>query len=168
MMHMSQDQEVRAERLLALTQRVGFTVWQLQELEGATAQYFVMVCQATQGMGEESGQTLVNKAKSKTFGATITQLAKAKQLDPDTQTDFQTLLAERNWLVHHSRADSRSAIHDEKIFHKRVERIDAIADAAQKLIKSLGRHAETFARDHGISLSHIDDLTAQTLATWHS
>ena len=39
----------KAERLAAITQKVGFTLWQLQELEGATAVYFVLVAQARRG-----------------------------------------------------------------------------------------------------------------------
>jgi uncharacterized protein YutE (UPF0331/DUF86 family) len=162
-----QEQETKAHRLYALTQRVGFALWQLQELEGASAQYFVLVCQATAGMGEDLGRALVEKAKIKTFGATITQLAKAKRLEPDTQKRFQTLLAERNWLVHYSRADSRDAIHNENAFRAVVQRLDNIAEEAHQLVKNVGARAKAFVQDHGVSLAHIDELAAQTLKTWH-
>ena len=36
----------RAVRLAEITQGVGFALWQLQELEGSTALYFVLVAQA--------------------------------------------------------------------------------------------------------------------------
>jgi len=84
------DQLLKADRLHAVTQRVGFALWQLQELEGASAQYYVLVVHAKPGMGFEAGQALVDKAQSKTFGSTITQLAKAKQLPQEVETRFQT------------------------------------------------------------------------------
>jgi hypothetical protein len=67
----------RAERLAEITQRVGFTLWQLQELEGVAATYFVLLAAAKRGMGTEAGELLVAKAKGRTFGATITQLQAA-------------------------------------------------------------------------------------------
>ena len=97
-----------ANRLSAVTQTVGFALWQLQELEGASAQYFVLLAQAEKGMGLVAGAALIEKAQSKTFGATIHQIAKAGLLSPELETRFTNLLAERNWLVHSSRATSRS------------------------------------------------------------
>ena len=44
-----------AERLKIITQRIGFALWQIQELEGVSAQYFVIVTQAKKGMGEAAG-----------------------------------------------------------------------------------------------------------------
>jgi len=102
------DQLLNADRLNAVTQRVGFALWQLQELEGTSAQYCVLVVHATPGMGLMAGQALVDKAQSKTFGSTITQLTKAKQLPREVEKRFQALLVERNWLVHSSQSSSRT------------------------------------------------------------
>jgi hypothetical protein len=38
-----QEQQDKSELLHALTQRVGFAVWQLQDLEAASATYFVLL-----------------------------------------------------------------------------------------------------------------------------
>jgi len=100
----------KANRLFAITQQVGFALWQLQELEGACATYYVLVEEAEFGMGEETGNALEEKAKKKTFGATIHKLGKAGLLTEDVEVRFKDLLSERNWLVHSSRASSRIAI----------------------------------------------------------
>ena len=62
-----------ADRLSAITQKVGFALWQLQELEGVSAQYFVLLVQAEKGMGLNEANALIEKAQHKTFGATIHQ-----------------------------------------------------------------------------------------------
>lgn len=95
-----EERLMKADRLHAITQRVGYALWQLQQLEGSTAQYFVLVVEARPGMGLAAGEVLTEKALSRTFGATITQLTKAKQLPQAVETQFKALLAERNWLVH--------------------------------------------------------------------
>jgi hypothetical protein len=35
-----------------ITQRIGFALWQIQERERFSAQYFVLLAQAKKGMGE--------------------------------------------------------------------------------------------------------------------
>jgi hypothetical protein len=92
-------------------------------------QYYVLVVHAKPGMGFEAGQALVDKAQSKTFGSTITQLAKAKQLPQEVEARFQTVLKERNWLVHGSRSSSRNAIHDDQACNLRMP---ATAGAARE------------------------------------
>lgn len=90
----------RANRLAEISQRVGFAVWQLQELESASAQCFVLLAQATKGMGLEAGNNLLEKASKKTFGNTVRRMTKANLLSATLGTRFLNLLAERNWLVH--------------------------------------------------------------------
>ena len=41
----------KANRLRESTQRIGFAIWQIQELEGVSAQYFVLTAQAQKGNG---------------------------------------------------------------------------------------------------------------------
>jgi hypothetical protein len=113
-------------------------LWQLQELEGCTAIYFVLLTQASKGMGEGIGEALVEKAQSKTFGATIKQLEKANLLPMNLAKRYISLLEERNWLVNRSCTDSRGAIHHELIAQKPLLRLDAIADEAAALLKMIG------------------------------
>src|SRR5471032_1221008 len=98
-----QDQIQRAERLGALAEQIGFALWQLQVLETCAAQCYVLMVQATRGMGLDEGEVLFTKAQSKTFGTTVKSLTKAAVLTPELSTRLAMLLEERNWLVHRSR-----------------------------------------------------------------
>ncbi|MDB6090292.1 MAG: hypothetical protein JWN85_3076 [Gammaproteobacteria bacterium] len=161
------DQLAKAERLDAITHRVGYALWQLQELEGATAQFYVQIVQATPGMGVAAGEALTEKALSKTFGSTITQLVKAKRLPNAMEARFKALLSERNWLVHSSRSTNRKAVHEDDACHRLIQRLDRIADEALALLIAVGTHAEAFAKKHGVSTNEIDRLVAETLKKWH-
>ncbi len=158
----------RADRLADITQRVGFALWQLQELEGCAAQCFVLLAQAKQGMGVVAGEALVEKAQGKTFGATINQMAKASLLQPELAQRFSSLLAERNWLVHKSRADSRHVIHDHAATQALRGRLDAIADESLVLLKAIAKLAEDFVRRHGVSAEYIDRTAQQLLQQWQT
>lgn len=161
------NEMLKANRLEAITQRVGFALWQLQELEGTTAQYYVLVVHAKPGMGVAAGQELLDKALCKTFGSTITQLVKAEQLLQTVEARFKALLAERNWLVHSSRSSSCDAVHNDQACNRLIERLNAIAEEARLLLKEVGAQAEAFVKSHGISTKNIDQLAEQALKRWH-
>jgi len=158
----------KAERLHAITQQIGFALWQLQELEGVSAQYYVLVALATKGMGLKAGNALVEDAQRKTFGTTISKLVKAKYLPPDVEPRFQALLKERNWLVHSSRSTSRDAIHNDTACSKVIARIEAIAEEASLLLKVVSRAVKAYVRQHGIPPEKIDEIAAETLKSWHN
>jgi len=82
------EQFRREDRLDAITSRIGFALWQLQELEGVAAIYFVMTQQATVGMGVTAGQALVEKAQAGTFGTIVKKLIKTEALTPELNLRF--------------------------------------------------------------------------------
>ena len=160
-------QLANAERLQAVTQRVGFALWQLQELEGAAAQFYVLVALAKRGMGIELGTALVVDAQAKTFGTTVSKLVKANHLPADIEPRLQELLKERNWLVHGSLSSSRSAIFSDSACAALLERLDAIAEESRRLLKAIGTAAEAHVQKHGVTAKQIEELAAETLKAWH-
>ena len=157
-----------AERLSAITRQIGFSLWQLQELEGVSAQYFVLLAQAEKGMGIAAGRALVEKAQSKTFGTTIHQMAKSGLLTPELEVRFTNLLAERNWLIHKSRATSRSAIHSDSAMHELLLRVGAMAEESNRLLDEITVLVESFVRKHGITERHITETANRLLEQWHA
>lgn len=161
------NQLLKADRLAAIAKRVGFALWQLQDLEKTTAQYYVLVVHTKPGMGIAAGQELLDKAQNKTFGSTITQLVKAQKLPEALESKFKLLLSERNWLVHDSRSGSRDAVHNDQACSRLVERLDAIAEEARILLKEVGIEVEAFVKNNGVSTEKIDQLAEKILKEWH-
>jgi hypothetical protein len=157
-----------ANRLSEITQRIGYALWQIQELEGVSATYYVLVEKATFGMGVVAGNELEEEAKKKTFGVTIHKIVKAGLLSAEIESRITSLLMERNWLVHSSRADSRNAIHSDNEMRKVLTRLNKIADEALYLLKHIGSLTEKYAKDHGVTSSYIDEKSKEILKQWHS
>lgn len=157
----------KAERFNNITQRIGFALWQIQELEGISAEYFVLITQAKKGMGENAGNALVEKAKKKTFGSTIHNISKKGLLSADIKDRFFSLLKERNWLVHSSRADSRNAIHSDKVMEKLILRIENMASEALSLLKEIGALISSFVESHGVSKEYVNKKAKELLKQWH-
>jgi hypothetical protein len=158
----------RADRLTAITQRIGFALWQIQELEGVTAQYFVLMVQAKKGMGLAAGNALDEKAKKKTFGATIRRVSKAGSLSSEIESRLTDLLSERNWLVHRSRADSRSAIHSDLEMNRLLARLDKMAEESLSLLREIGTLCEAHVKQHGVPVEYIDKKAKELLEQWHA
>lgn len=158
----------KADRLAKIAKRVGFTLWQLQILEGSTALYFVLVTQARKGMGDTDGSALVRTAQSKTFGQTVGELRKAGLLKPEMQQRFDSLLKERNWLVHNSRASNPSAVHSDLSMQKLLVRLNSLAEESDVLLKELGALAEMHVKQHGVSKQEIAERTNRLLAEWQT
>jgi hypothetical protein len=167
-MQMMQERQLRENRRVQLlTQRVGFALWQLQVLESASAQYYVLVVHAKSGMGLSAGQALIDKAQSKTFGSTITQLAKSKKLSQALEARFRIVLTERNWLVHSSRPNSRKPIDNDDACSALIDRINMLAFEALSLLKEVGTLTEAYVKQSGVGSERIDNLTAQLLKEWY-
>lgn len=162
------QQQERANRLATVTQSVGFALWQLQELEGVAAQYFVLLVQAKKGMGIAEGNVLVEKAQAKTFGATLHQITKAGLISSQLKGRFENILAERNWLVHRSRSESRNAIHNAKAMAALVARLEAMSDEALALLKHIDGETTAFVQQHGVSASYVAQVSKQLLEQWHA
>lgn len=158
----------QADRLNTITQRIGFALWQLQELEGASAQYLVLITKAEKGMGIKAGNALVDKAQSKPFGTTVTTFQKQNLLPPQLEKRFSKLLAERNWLVHNSRASSRDAVHSDTAMSKLLSRISRIEDEALALLREVGELTVEFALANGVSEKEVEKNAQKLLSIWHS
>jgi hypothetical protein len=156
------------DRLALISQRVGFALWQLQELEGVTATYLVLVARAKKGMGASAGEALVAEAKSKTFGITIHDLRKAGKMPARLEASVTHLLAERNWLVHGSRASSRSAVRRDDACMALVDRIEAICAEAKALMKAFAALVEEFVVSEGVSIATTDTMAAKIIGEWRS
>lgn len=167
-MHDIETQLRKADRLDSITKQLGFALWQLQALEDATAQHYVLVALATRGMGIEAGKKLDNSVKGNTFGRTIHALRGSGKMPATIEQRFLILLKERNWLVHSSLATSRNAVLQDDACQALLIRLEAVAEEARLLLREIGSASEKFVLNNGVPKAEIDRLTQEILSTWHS
>ena len=160
------EKHQRAERLEVVTQRVGFTLWQLQELEVVAAYVFVLLAKAKKGMGEVAGNALLDKATGDTFGGTFRKMKKAGILPDEIESRFDHVLGERNWLVHRSRESSGQAIDSAADTAGLVQRINDIETEGMQLMRELKGLAERHVEAHGVTQSEIDAEVRNLVGQW--
>jgi uncharacterized protein YutE (UPF0331/DUF86 family) len=156
----------KADRLEALYKQLGLTLWRFQELEGMVAQYYVLVVLATRGMGIPEGLALERTVEGKTFGKTVSLLRDEKKVPDELIERLPAIVKERNWLVHSSLADERSAVHNDAHCANFLERMEIMTKEASAIIKILGQSAESFVINAAVTAEEIEGLTKQTLEAW--
>lgn len=155
-----------AEALATLMQRIGFALWQLQELETAVATYVVVRLKAHRGMGAEQAARLEAAAERRTFGALRRDLADSGVLGATILTALDALLAERNWLVHRSRRGSRAVLAQPAVYQELSGRLDRIADDALSCLKTVAAEVESYVTSVGVDRDLIDREANRLIEQW--
>ena len=119
-------------------------------------------------MGLDEGSALINKAHTKTLGATLNQISKMGLISNEIEGRFKKLLAERNWLVHRSRSDNRNVIYHDQSTRALIFRLEVIADEALSLLKYVGSEIKVFTQKQGVSPQYIERMTNEILEQWQA
>lgn len=155
-----------SDRLGAIYKQLGLALWRFQELEGVVARYYVLVALASRGMGITQGLALERTIKGKTFGRTVSLLRDAKKIPSELIERLPAIVKERNWLIHSSLNTSRSAVYDDSHCNEFLKRMETMTAEAGTVIKLIGKSAEAYVLQAGVSPQEIDRLTKQTLESW--
>lgn len=156
------------ERLQFVAVRIGLALWYLQDLEVLSAQCFAMVAKPAKGTSVATAQALLREARGKPFGSIIDMMAKAGMLSPALETRFDALREERNWLVHRSHEDSRSAVHANQAMWRLVVRLESMTNEGLALLKELEKIAMEYAIEKGVSAARVMEIAKKTLEGWRS
>jgi hypothetical protein len=87
-------------------------------------------------------------------------------LDIDLESQLRGLLHQRNWLVHHSKRESRGVLNDSNHFDALVGRLDRLADDATALNALLGSQLEEHVVTLGVDQAAIDREAKRNLRKW--
>ena len=156
----------KASALSALLQLVGYAIWQVAECEDVLAHWVVISLRPTQGIGETAAAPIVEGVQRKTFGQLMAELRRAEVLDSELQARVDGLLAERNWLVHHSKRESRGVLHKPDQFDALVDRLKQLAEEATEVGGVLGQRLEKFVVEAGVDPMLIEEEATRLAREW--
>ncbi|WP_166213074.1 hypothetical protein [Cognatiluteimonas telluris] len=168
MIELTDDLLRKSARVTAFCDRIGFAVWQLQDLETVCAKYLMLRTCIKEGVTENDYDDLVAKALGKPFGATLRAAAEANVFSGALQTRFKEILSERNWLIHKSRLDNRAAFYSDSAAHDLIQRIDLISAGVRELMIEIDKLIDSDAIESGIDLADLGRRTDEMLSTWHA
>jgi hypothetical protein len=159
-------ESIRARHLFELMNKVGFAVWQIQELEATLATYLVLRVKATRGIGAVRGNELMKKAEALTLGALIRELSKAGVLEDKLANELNDVLKERNWLVHRARREKRGVLADPDALDHLTAQLDSLSDRALQLHKRLAKSLEGYVVQSGVDPTAIDREADKLARLW--
>jgi hypothetical protein len=160
------DQFEQAELLAPLLQRVGYALWQLAEAEDAAVSYFVIRISPVRGVGNATAAPILEAAAKQTFGWLIARLREAAALEPALADELQTLVTERNWLVHRAKRENRGVLHRPNEYADLSRRLDKLAEGATDLQGRLANEIEAYVRSTGVPRAGIDAEAERLRREW--
>jgi hypothetical protein len=155
-----------SERVAALMRSVGFSLWQLQELETTVATYLVVRVHAHRGIGTTKGNSLQKEAEGRTLGALLKELAKSGVIEERVSVDLHEILEERNWLVHRARRENRGVIASAELLSELLKRLESLANHSLVMQKSLAADLERYVLDSGVDRAVIEAEADRLARLW--
>ena len=149
-----------------VTAQVGFALWQTQVAEETVGAYLVFVHQATPAKARTEIEAMFEKAGKSTLGQLLRAIESTGSAPQHLVDALDTFLPKRNWLVHHSRRESRQAMYSAEGRATIIARLAAIAGEALDLAKAFQAVTETHLETLGISKEQIDRDTEKLLNEW--
>lgn len=160
------DKLAAANALATLVHRVGFAVWQLQELENTAAVYVVLRLRQTRGVGLRRGQEIAATVEKRTFGALLRELQGASVLPTALDGRLDRALEERNWLVHRARREYRGVLGDPALHSELGDRIERLTEESGVLLKELAGEIESFLVTSGIDMQAVEHEAQRLAKSW--
>jgi hypothetical protein len=148
--------------------KVGFALWQIQELETTIAHYLVLVYKLEPGVAREEAESVLERTRKKSLGQLIAQLKSQDPISNQLVERLDNFVEHRNWLAHRSRSNSRSQVYQPGRSQELFSRLDWIAAEALTLMKLLLEELLVHLESHGVSREEIDRRAAETMRQWQN
>jgi hypothetical protein len=155
-----------AQRLDGVLRQIGYALWQLQELEATVAGYVVVRLRDTRGIGAERGAQISASVEKRPLGQLLRELIPSGVISLALAERLETLLEDRNWLVHRSRRGYRGVLADKHALSSLMSRLEDIADRSLALTKEIGREFEEYVVSSGVSREIIDSEAEKLVRSW--
>jgi hypothetical protein len=147
-------------------QRVGFAVWQRQELENTAATYVVLRLRQTRGVGMQCGREIAVPVDKRPLGALVRELQEAGVLPTRLDERLDRVLEERNWLVHRARREYRGVLTDSGLYSGLTDRIERLTEESGILLKELAGEIEKFLAGVGMDMQAVESEAQRLAKTW--
>ncbi len=147
-------------------QRVGFAIWQLQNLEHGLASYLVIRVKATKGIGEKRGNELMDHALKQTLGITIKELKSANVIESSTADALTSILEDRNWLVHRARRENRGVVFNKERTEKLLSKVEDITSRCESLTQLISEESREYVVSQGVDKEEADKIALQIARNW--
>ena len=118
-------------------------------------------------MGFENAKVPLEKSLKKPLGQSLDSLNKANLIPTEFKKRFQSLLDERNWLVHRSRADNRNIFDSRLVYESFLNRVQLIKNETLSLSKIVEKFVSTYLEQQNFIIDNVDELTQEILDGWH-
>ena len=156
---------ITTEQFRDIISEVGHVVWQIQVLEGVLGSYLVLVHKATPASARADVEAMFVKTHKQTLGTLLRAIRDTGAVAPLVPR-LEKFVDERNWLVHRSRHEDRTALYSEAARLALIQRMTALGDEALSLMKLFQQATEDHLLARGVSKTEIDSRAERLFREW--
>jgi hypothetical protein len=144
------------ENEIRLYSFVGEAIWKIQLVEQALS--FAITLKMKPDANKEEAEKVLEQYQKLTLGKAVRQAEKYKIFDSAIEEDLKDFLNQRNWMVHHSLAESSHGKNWEDHKEMLFQRIKSISDDAERIQRKIEYDLLEFCKSEGRDMSNIYEL----------
>lgn len=161
------NSRIDPEALFHLHARIGFAVWQIQNLENGLVTFLTLIDLPTNTSKNEADLLLEKNKKNKTLGKLLNEMNKINFIPNELKDCGKEILNQRNWLIHHSRPENHTDIYHHERLMKLFDRLDKISGDASIFLKQINKHFEEYViSKKNIPKSQLKEYESQIITSW--
>lgn len=156
-----------AEKLLAIQNALGKSLWQIQAFENTLALLIALVLKKIPPRASiEEAEAILDKTRTKKLVDLIKKTRESDLLDDSIEKFLNKLREERNWLVHRSWNTHSEFLNHEQEFIDLRYRISRLAADAQEFNVFFASIIESWGRKRGVTEAEIKALSKELTDVW--
>lgn len=152
--------------LRELTSHLGFAMWQVQEVEVALRDLLLLKKYFKKGVAKSAWDQTTKKVSKLSFGQLLTEVRAADIVEDSLADALQELVGRRNWLVHHSRADTRGVMTNALLYESLTRHCVEVVTRALELQRAVSEESLAFIEASNPDREAIAKALAGTMEAW--
>lgn len=157
------QRQINEEELDSFYRAIGAAVWHIQYFEDALVSFVVMKRHKRNPTPEREAYDRLERERGGTLGSIYGRAKDEGIIPKEMEARFERFLAERNWLIHRSKAKSSSDLYNDDLRTRMINRIISIQDESLKLKQFIFESMEAFVRAHGVDIASVHSIANETI-----
>ena len=147
---------------------IGKNIWKIQHLENIVATFTSMVIlqkrrNQSKKTSEEYCKRVLEKQKKQTLGPMIRTAKEQGTIPPELAKQFQTLLQERNWIVHNCVSSDMFSLRSQSKKKELLNRLENCSDLVFELMSSMAKLHEQWFSGLGYDMNVVQQRAKKLL-----
>jgi hypothetical protein len=159
------QRQINQDELDVFYHGIGAAVWMIQYLEDVLVTLVAMKRHDRDPNGPSEAYDRLERERKGTLGSIYGRAKDEGIIPKEMEARFETLLEERNWLIHRSKKESSADLYNDDLRMRMImiSRIIAVGEEAQDLRDIIYERMAAFVRARGVDVASVYEVADETM-----